>query len=160
MDKISIIVPCYNEEKVLPAFYRETAAAAMRSWVRNANLFLWTMGAGTIAGNTEHFSASDCRCKYISFSRNFGKEAAMYAGLENASGDYCVFHGCGPSAPSHTLERDVPRRQHRRIRTAAQDCAKTAPGRGASVICCPAHSIKSLAGCAVWKWVNSEIARE
>ena len=78
MDKISIIVPCYNEEKVLPAFYRETAAAADEIVGAECEFIFVDDGSRDHTREIlEHFSASDCRCKYISFSRNFGKEAAM-----------------------------------------------------------------------------------
>lgn len=92
MDKISIIVPCYNEEKALPAFYRETCTAV--SQINGAECEFIFVDDGSRDHTTdilESLSASDSRCKYLLFSRNFGKEAAMYAGLENASGDYCVF---------------------------------------------------------------------
>lgn len=91
MNKISIIVPCFNEEEVLPAFYQETKKV-MRTIPNTAYEFVFVDD-----GSKDHtidilrlLSYQDSRCKYISFSRNFGKEAAMYAGLSEATGDYCV----------------------------------------------------------------------
>lgn len=92
MDKISIIVPCYNEENVLPAFYRETTAAVKE--IEGAECEFIFVDDGSRDHTPEilqHFTRMDERCRFLSFSRNFGKEAAMYAGLQNASGDYCVF---------------------------------------------------------------------
>ena len=92
MDKISIIVPCYNEEKVLSAFYRETTAAVKDITDAECEFIFVDDGSRDRTPEILHsLSLADERCKYISFSRNFGKEAAMYAGLQNASGDYCVF---------------------------------------------------------------------
>ncbi|MBE5815971.1 MAG: glycosyltransferase family 2 protein [Clostridiales bacterium] len=88
MKKISVVVPCYNEEQALPIFYetflRETAGMAVE-WE-----FLF-VDDGSRDGTLNGFRAlheKDERVHYISFSRNFGKENAMYAGLENATGDY------------------------------------------------------------------------
>ncbi|HJA68183.1 MAG TPA: glycosyltransferase family 2 protein [Candidatus Mediterraneibacter cottocaccae] len=92
MDKISIIVPCYNEEKVLSAFYRETSAAVADIEGAQCEFIFVDDGSRDHTPDIlQSLSCADHRCKYISFSRNFGKEAAMYAGLQNASGDYCVF---------------------------------------------------------------------
>ena len=118
MDKISIIVPCYNEEKVLPAFYRETAAAADEIEGAECEFIFVDDGSRDHTREIlEHFSASDCRCKYISFSRNFGKEAAMYAGLENASGDYCVFMDADLQHPPTLLKE-----MYRVVSTEGYDC--------------------------------------
>ena len=118
MDKISIIVPCYNEEKVLPAFYRETAAAADEIVGAECEFIFVDDGSRDHTREIlEHFSASDCRCKYISFSRNFGKEAAMYAGLENASGDYCVFMDADLQRPPTLLKE-----MYRVVSTEGYDC--------------------------------------
>lgn len=91
MNKISIIVPCYNEEEILPAFYAETQKA-IEAIPDTAWEFIFIDD-----GSKDHtldilrlFSYQDSRCQYLSFSRNFGKEAAMYAGLSHACGDYCV----------------------------------------------------------------------
>ena len=88
MKKISVVVPCYNEEEALPIFYdtflKETADMPVE-WE-----FVFVDDGskdGTLAGfRTLH--EKDGRVHYISFSRNFGKESAMYAGLEAATGDY------------------------------------------------------------------------
>lgn len=92
MDKISIIVPCYNEEKVILLFFSETQKVLQT--IKDIQWEYIFVDDGSrdhtqvlLQSLTEKY---DC-CKYLSFSRNFGKEAAMYAGLEMAEGDYCVF---------------------------------------------------------------------
>lgn len=118
MDKISIIVPCYNEEKALPAFYRETCTAV--SQINGAEcefIFVDDGSRDHTADILESLSASDSRCKYLLFSRNFGKEAAMYAGLENASGDYCVFMDADLQHPPKLLKE-----MYHVLKTEAYDC--------------------------------------
>ncbi len=89
-DLISIIVPCYNEQEVLPLFYEETCR-----WVDklDADVEFVFIDDGS-KDNTililRELAQKDKRVFYYSFSRNFGKEAGIYAGLCNAKGDYCV----------------------------------------------------------------------
>lgn len=92
MKKLSVIVPCYNESEVLPAFYKEITRVAAECKNYEFELLFVNDGSkdGTL-GIIEGFAKSDNRVKYISFSRNFGKEAAMLAGLEHASGDFVGF---------------------------------------------------------------------
>ena len=85
---LSLIVPCYNEQEALPVFYRETAKV-LASMDCDCELLLINDGSrdDTLAVMKE-LAAADPRVLYFSFSRNFGKEAAMYAGFCNARGDY------------------------------------------------------------------------
>lgn len=89
---ISIIIPCYNEEAVLPLFYKEITRQSdiMRDKFNTDFEYLFVNDGSTDNTLTliKDLALKDKRVKYISFSRNFGKEAAMYAGLKNASGDY------------------------------------------------------------------------
>lgn len=89
MDKISIIVPCYNEEKSLPLFYEELNKHMNEFENTDFELIFINDGSTdhTLA-YLKNLAKNDARVKYISFSRNFGKESAIYAGLEHASGDY------------------------------------------------------------------------
>lgn len=91
-EKISVIVPCYNEEKALPYFFSEIRNVADKmSATKNLNFEVLFIDDGSRDKTLEllrEFAVEDDRVRYISFSRNFGKEAAMYAGLKNASGDY------------------------------------------------------------------------
>lgn len=91
MEKISVIVPCYNEEAVLPLFYEEITrvAATMGDFVFEF-LFVDDGSRDKTLAVIKNFAQQDDRVKYISFSRNFGKESAMYAGFDRATGDYVV----------------------------------------------------------------------
>lgn len=91
MDKISIAVPCYNEEPALKPFYEAvTAVAKEMNYVEFEFLFINDGSKDRTLEIIKELALQDERVKYISFSRNFGKEAGIYAGLENASGDYVV----------------------------------------------------------------------
>lgn len=88
-EKISIIVPCYNEEEALPIFYKEIdkVSKSMKS-VDFEILFINDGSKDNTLEEIRGLAKKDKRVRYISFSRNFGKEAGMYAGLENVTGDY------------------------------------------------------------------------
>ena len=90
MDKISIIVPCYNEEESLPLFYREVCKVMEQIPETEVEFVFVDDGSRDHTLRVLRKLAEDPRCNYFSFSRNFGKEAAMYAGLRHATGDYCV----------------------------------------------------------------------
>lgn len=87
---ISIIVPCFNEQATIPYFYNEFLRLT-RELMPNQSFELLFVNDGsrdnTLDVMKEH-AAKDKRVKYISFSRNFGKEAAIYAGLQKSKGDY------------------------------------------------------------------------
>jgi len=89
MKKITTIVPCYNEQEALPHFYKEITKVAKQ--MKNIDFeFLFVNNGSRDETLTvlQELAKKDKRVRYISFSRNFGKEAAMYAGFENATGDY------------------------------------------------------------------------
>ena len=89
MEKISLIVPCYNEEEVLPLFYQEvTRVAGLMEEFAFEFLFVDDGSRDGTMNVVKDLAEKDERVKYVSFSRNFGKEAAMYAGFTHASGDY------------------------------------------------------------------------
>lgn len=89
MKKISVIVPCYNEEQALHYFYEEMERVAAQMPENTFEYLFVDDGSrdGTLAVMRE-LRAKDARVRYVSFSRNFGKEAAIYAGLTHATGDY------------------------------------------------------------------------
>lgn len=89
MDKISIIIPCYNEEKSLPLFYEELMKS-INEFENTDFEFIFVNDGSTddTLAFLKNLAKTDARVKYVSFSRNFGKESAIYAGLEHASGDY------------------------------------------------------------------------
>ena len=86
---ISVVISCYNESEVLPIFYKEIDGVSKK--LDNVDFELLFVDDGS-KDNTlsivKELSKSDSRVRYISFSRNFGKEAAMNAGLTYAKGDY------------------------------------------------------------------------
>lgn len=89
MEKISVIVPCYNEEEVLPLFYEEmNRVAGLMDGYDFEYVFVDDGSRDATLCVVKELAARDQRIKYVSFSRNFGKEAAMYAGFTYASGDY------------------------------------------------------------------------
>ena len=89
MSLITIIVPCYNEEEALPIFYDEFNKVADKMSEEKFELLLVNDGSqDNTLSIMKYFAAKDERVKYISFSRNFGKEAAIFAGLKNSTGDY------------------------------------------------------------------------
>lgn len=87
--KISIVVPCYNEEVALVFFQKEIdrVSQELMSDVTFEILYIDDGSKDNTLQEIHHLAEQDERVKYISFSRNFGKEAAIYAGLKNASGD-------------------------------------------------------------------------
>lgn len=104
---ISVIVPCYNEEEALPHFFPEIrrVSDSMSDTYGLSFEFIFVndgSGDGTL-NQLRKFSAEDSRVRYISFSRNFGKEAAMYAGLQNANGDYAAIMDADMQDPPSLL---------------------------------------------------------
>ncbi len=87
--KISIVVPCYNEEVALVFFQKEIDRVSQELMpdVTFEILYIDDGSKDNTLQEIHHLAEQDKRVKYISFSRNFGKEAAIYAGLKNASGD-------------------------------------------------------------------------
>lgn len=92
MELISMIVPCFNEEQALPHFYQAFTllASDMASKVNFEVIFVNDGSKDDTINLIKSLHESDDRVKFISFSRNFGKEAAMLAGLKKAKGDYAV----------------------------------------------------------------------
>lgn len=88
---ISVIVPCYNEEEALPYFYEEITKIEKKMDTFDFEFILIDDGSkDKTLDEMKKLAQLDSRVKYISFSRNFGKESAIYAGFKNSSGEYCV----------------------------------------------------------------------
>ena len=85
---ISIIVPCYNEQEALPFFHEEVSRVLKEIGEDYELLFVNDGSKDDTLKELKALSTKDPHVIYLSFSRNFGKEAAMYAGFCNAKGDY------------------------------------------------------------------------
>lgn len=86
--KLSIIVPCYNEQESLPVFYREIKQILEKDAYEYELVFIDDGSADGTLSVLKKLAEQDIHVVYLSFSRNFGKEAAMYAGFCNSHGDY------------------------------------------------------------------------
>lgn len=105
MNKISIIVPCYNEEKTLLLFYEELTKNI--TTFENVTFEFIFVNDGSCDNTLEEFKKleqKDSRIKYLSFSRNFGKEAAILAGLENCTGDFVTLMDADLQDPPYLLK--------------------------------------------------------
>lgn len=89
MKSITVIVPCLNEQEALPIYYKKMCE--VRDRMKDVDVDILFVDDGSTDKSLSvmrDLNALDASCNYLSFSRNFGKEAAIYAGLKNASGDY------------------------------------------------------------------------
>lgn len=84
---LSLIIPCYNEEQALPLFYEETSRVLAEMDCECEMLFVNDGSRDGTLGVIKALAARDERVRYLSFSRNFGKEAAMFAGFCNVHGE-------------------------------------------------------------------------
>lgn len=118
---VSIIVPCYNEEEALPFFLeaiQKTQAEMIAAWGCTFELLFVDDGSrdGTLAV-LRRFARENPSVRYLSFSRNFGKEAAMYAGLQHAKGDYVVIMDADLQHPPAMLKE-----MYEGLQTGEYDC--------------------------------------
>ena len=106
---ISIIVPCYNEEESLPIFYDEVKKVSVNLYKKyNVNIEFIFINDGSKDATLDvlkKLSEEDSCVHFVSFSRNFGKESAIYAGLENAHGDYVAMMDADLQDPPELLEK-------------------------------------------------------
>ena len=101
---LSIIVPCKNEEQAVPIFYSEFLKVAEKMGEINFEIIFVEDGStDNTLGIIRDMSAKDPRVRYISFSRNFGKEAAMSAGLKYSMGDYVAIMDADLQDPPQLL---------------------------------------------------------
>ena len=94
MKLLSVIVPCYNEEANVEDFYLELMKTQEFFHKKDVELEVWYIDDGSkdqTVSEVKKLIGKDKRVHLLSFSRNFGKDAAIYAGLEKAGGDYAVF---------------------------------------------------------------------
>ncbi len=108
MEKISVVVSCYNEEKALPLFYEEMERVRKKDFegiVEFEYIFVYDGSKDNTLKIIKELNQKDPKVRYISFSRNFGKEAAMYAGLEAAEGDYVTLMDADLQDPPALLKQ-------------------------------------------------------
>ena len=117
-EKISIVVPCYNEEESLPIFYEEVSSVAkdMKS-VDFEFLFINDGSRDNTLNILRDLAKKDKRVRYISFSRNFGKEGGMYAGLSNVTGDYVAIMDADMQDPPSMIKE-----MYESIKVEGYDC--------------------------------------
>ena len=125
MKLVSIVVPCYNEQEVLPMFYEEITKVTdqMSKDYPELTFEYLFIDDGSKDKTLEIFRSladKDKRVRYISFSRNFGKESGMYAGLKNAKGDYIVVMDADLQHPPSFLPQ-----MYSYVRNGEFDCATT-----------------------------------
>src|SRR5699024_3846560 len=122
MEKISIIVSCYNEEAALPLFYEEIEKVRKNDFkeVEFEYILVNDGSSDRTLDIMKDLSQKDNKVKYISFSRNFGKEAAMLAGLESAQGDYITLMDADLQDPPALL-----RKMYDLIKNEGYDCVGT-----------------------------------
>ncbi len=105
MEKISVIVSCYNEEKSIPLFYEEMERVSKDfENIEFEYIFVNDGSKDETLNVIKELRSKDNKVRYISFSRNFGKEAAMFAGLEAAEGDYVTLMDADLQDPPKLLK--------------------------------------------------------
>ena len=122
MEKISVIISCYNEEESLPLFYKEMERVRKQDF-EDVDFEYIFVNDGSKDKTLEEIKAlrkEDKKVRYISFSRNFGKEAAMIAGLEAAEGDYITLMDADLQDPPSLL-----RKMYDLIKNEGYDCIGT-----------------------------------
>ena len=106
---LSIVVPCYNEQEALPYFYKEICRVAEEMKASHGAdfefIFLDDGSKDKTLSIARELHKQDARVRYISFSRNFGKEAGILAGLEAAKGDYVAMMDADLQDPPALLPR-------------------------------------------------------
>ena len=103
---LSVIVSCYNEEETVPIFYKEICKVSKEmKYIDFEFIFINDGSRDNTLNVIKDLNKKDKRVKYLSFSRNFGKEAAMYAGLVSSKGDYITLMDADLQDPPSLLEK-------------------------------------------------------
>lgn len=108
MEKISVVVSCYNEEKALPLFYKEMERVRKQDFEGNVDFEYIFVNDGSKDKTLDiirELRKKDSKVRYVSFSRNFGKESAMFAGLEASNGDYVTLMDADLQDPPSLLKQ-------------------------------------------------------
>lgn len=117
---ISIVVPCFNEQEALPIFY-DTITPILKNLGLKYEIILVDDGSKDNTSNImKNLAEKDDNIKYVIFSRNFGKESAMYAGLEKSKGDYVAVMDVDLQDPPEQLQEML-----QSIKEEGHDCVAT-----------------------------------
>lgn len=104
-DKISFIIPCYNEEGNISLMYNSIIKEFKNADVDTELVFVNDGSSDNTANEVKKIFKKDSGIVFINFARNFGKEAAIYAGLENCTGDYItIIDGDGQQPPCYVKQ--------------------------------------------------------
>ena len=122
MEKISVIVSCYNEEKALPLFYEEMEKVRKKDFedIDFEYIFVNDGSKDKTLEEIKQLREKDKKVRFVSFSRNFGKEAAMLAGLDASTGDYVTWMDADLQDPPSLL-----RKMYDAIKNEKYDCVGT-----------------------------------
>ena len=117
-EAISIVVPCYNEEENIKLFYQELSKTMSKMKELTFEVIYVNDGSKDRSlSEMRELAKKDKRVRYIAFSRNFGKEAAMYAGLKASTGDYVTIMDVDLQDPPYLIEE-----MYRSIQEEGYDC--------------------------------------
>lgn len=121
---ISLVVPCYNEEEAMPLFYAEASRVAAEMKTSHGAdfefIFVDDGSKDRTLAVAKELREKDHRVRYVSFSRNFGKEAGIYAGLQAAKGDYVALLDADLQDPPSLLPEMMDA-----LQSGEYDCAAT-----------------------------------
>lgn len=121
MDKISLVIPCYNEEQALPYLYEELLKVSNEMKEQEFEFILINDGSRDKTLDViKTLHEKDNRVRYVSFSRNFGKESAILAGLKAAKGDYIAMIDADLQDPPSLLSE-----MYGYIKNEGYDCVAT-----------------------------------
>ena len=120
-DLISIVIPCFNEQEMVPIFYAEMKKNMAATQIVDFELIFVNDGSSDdTLESMRTLARMDNRVRYLSFSRNFGKEAAMYAGLQSATGDFVAVMDVDLQDPPELLPS-----MYKTLKKEAFDCVGT-----------------------------------
>ncbi|HAN57552.1 MAG TPA: glycosyltransferase [Erysipelotrichaceae bacterium] len=119
-ETISLVVPCYNEEATIEIFYHEVLKYEKQIPAQLEFCFVDDGSEDRTIAILRKLAAQDSRVHYVSFSRNFGKEAGLYAGLELATGDYVATMDVDLQDPPYLLPE-----MYRIVKEEGYDCVAT-----------------------------------
>lgn len=117
---ISLVVPCYNEEATIEIFYNEVLKYEKQIPAQLEFCFVDDGSSDRTIAILRKLAAQDSRVHYVSFSRNFGKEAGLYAGLELSTGDYVATMDVDLQDPPYLLPE-----MYRIVKEEGYDCVAT-----------------------------------